>query len=607
MMLAAFFLSVVIIPFVASAQTGPSTQADELVILQGTGTTPSSTAGQYQENIQMVPLTSLPTDVTVDLEVFAASDTNTALQTISVPLPAGTGATSQLVDSLAPGSYAAAAYSGTTKVSATTYFLISSTIATNTVTNPMVIVQGVSTATSATAGQFKETFNVIPLMPLASAATATLDIFSPNDLTTPLKSTTVSIPASSSAAISETIDGLSAGSYAALVYSGSTKISATAYFLVSTAVSAQYPIDLETTTQSVSTTNGQYQENFKLIPLSPVTTATSFNLDIFKANDTSTPLSNTVVQVPVGSTVTSQLVDNLAPGVYAASLYIGGTKESATTFFVILNTNATVDVVSISYPPASQVIGSTTAKIVGNVKTTIAIPVKLSYVWGLVASPMGNETQLINLTMVQPTATTPITLSFTNLTPATSYQFAIKNLILNTVSVPLQFTTLNANGTPVSGASTPLVYGGALFPYAPNAALGGSVTAQAVAFQDNTPATGIVPVCGRTALVPGFPNSQNMCGYNDFLQLISNVLHYAIVILGPIIACIILYSGAMIIWLSGSSDPTGQMKKDIKKHGMRLLQVLVGILIILLAWVIVATILRELGVKANYSFLDLLS
>jgi len=593
----------------ASAQ---SSQGSVEVLLQGTATTAGTTAGEYNENIALIPAIPLPTDLTADLDVFAASDTTTPLKGESVTIPAGTGATSQLIEGLTPGSYAMAVYSGPTRISALGYFLIVSTnLSTASAATPPLIVQATGTTASATAGQFNENIQVIPTVPLSAALTVDLDVFAASDTTTPLKHASVPLPAGAGAT-SQLVEGLVPGSYAAAIYNGSTRMSALAYFLVSTYVPSLYPLNLQTVSQSASTTPGQYQEKFNITPLTPLTAVTSVNLKIFKSTNTNTALSSTAVSLPVGAAPTAQTIDKLAPGAYAAALYVGTVKKSPTLFFSIGDNSAGVDVVSISYPPASQVIGKTSATIVGNVKVQIAIPVKLSYVWGKVGSPMGNETSLLNVAMMQPSASggagTQITLNFTNLTVATSYQFAVKNLVLNTISQPLQFTTLNANGTSPSSSSNPLLYGGALFPYQPNAALGGTVTAQAVVFQDNTPATGIVPACGRTAGSGVLPSQTNMCGYNDFLQLISNVLHYAIVILGPIIACIVLYAGAMIIWLSSQGgDPTAKAKADMKRYGWMLVRVAVGIAIILLAWVIVATILRELGVKANYSFLDLLS
>jgi hypothetical protein len=87
--------------------------------------------------------------------------------------------------------------------------------------------------------------------------------------------------------------------------------------------------------------------------------------------------------------------------------------------------------------------------------------------------------------------------------------------------------------------------------------------------------------------------------------LISNILKYALIIFGPIVAVLVLYSGFVIIWLGKIPDPTAEQMQMLRNAKARLVKIGIGIAIILSAWVFIATITRELGVKSSYSLLDL--
>ena len=82
--------------------------------LQAMDQYPSDTPGKYQRDIQMTPVYPPTTPFSVNLDIFNSNDTTTPLSTVLVTIPAGPGATTQLVDNLAPGSYAVAAYAGST-------------------------------------------------------------------------------------------------------------------------------------------------------------------------------------------------------------------------------------------------------------------------------------------------------------------------------------------------------------------------------------------------------------------------------------------------------------------------------------------------------------
>lgn len=127
--------------------------------------------------------------------------------------------------------------------------------------------------------------------------------------------------------------------------------------------------------------------------------------------------------------------------------------------------------------------------------------------------------------------------------------------------------------------------------------------------QDTISDKGIVPKCGRTQNAAGtIPDKElEMCKYQDFMQLITNIIQYALIIIGPIIAMICMFSGAMILWLNYNSDPTTGIQKQIKYYWGILVRAIIGLFIIMIAWVIVATVIKELGVKPAFVLLDVFS
>ena len=68
-----------------------------------------------------------------------------------------------------------------------------------------------------------------------------------------------------------------------------------------------------------------------------------------------------------------------------------------------------------------------------------------------------------------------------------------------------------------------------------------------------------------------------------------------------------MFAGAMVLWLNYNSDPTEEITKQKKKYIGILTRAAIGIFIVMIAWVLVATVLKELGVKQEYVLLDLFS
>lgn len=271
-----------------------------------------------------------------------------------------------------------------------------------------------------------------------------------------------------------------------------------------------------------------------------------------------------------------------------------------------MDTSKYVGGLLITFPPAGQTIKQTSATIKANLHALVDLPmVDTTYIWSKTGDPAANVEKKL-LKVLGPIGMKmgedqTATLSFTGLTAGKTYTFIVKNKITNTESDPIKFTTpTTANG------KSYLSYTDGFVDYTSSGGYGAPSTGTALV--DDISDKGIVPRCGRT--VPDDASEEIKkqaipCGYQDFLQLISNILRYALIIIGPIIAVLVIYSGFVIIWLGKIPDPTAEQMQMLRDAKGRLVKIAIGIVIILSAWVLIATITRELGVKSSYSLLDL--
>jgi hypothetical protein len=271
-----------------------------------------------------------------------------------------------------------------------------------------------------------------------------------------------------------------------------------------------------------------------------------------------------------------------------------------------IDTSKYVGGLLITFPPAGQTIKQTSATIKANLRALVDLPmVDTTYVWSKTGDPAANVEKKL-LKVLGPVGMKMgedqlATLSFTGLTAGKTYTFIVKNKITNTESDPIKFTTpTTANG------KSYLSYTDGFVDYTSSGGYGAPSTGTVLV--DDISDKGIVPPCGRT--IPDDASDELKkqgipCGYQDFLQLISNILKYALIIFGPIVAVLVLYSGFVIIWLGKIPDPTAEQMQMLRNAKARLVKIGIGIAIILSAWVFIATITRELGVKSSYSLLDL--
>ncbi|MCA9351376.1 hypothetical protein KC929_01180 [Patescibacteria group bacterium] len=99
---------------------------------------------------------------------------------------------------------------------------------------------------------------------------------------------------------------------------------------------------------------------------------------------------------------------------------------------------------------------------------------------------------------------------------------------------------------------------------------------------------GIVPTnCGYKLSDGG-----KICGFADVIRLIQRVIEYIFILILPLAAIVFAYAGFLFLTSGGSSDKRKAAKKAMTS-------VLVGIIIVMLAWLVVRTIVGSLGVDTT--------
>lgn len=94
-------------------------------------------------------------------------------------------------------------------------------------------------------------------------------------------------------------------------------------------------------------------------------------------------------------------------------------------------------------------------------------------------------------------------------------------------------------------------------------------------------------------LVPCDGTKANPCGYEQFIELVDNVIGYAIAIAFPIAAIMFAYAGFLYLTAAGN---TGQIKQA---HSI-FINVAIGFIFVLAAWLIIDFILDRLQVGNEY-------
>ncbi len=84
-----------------------------------------------------------------------------------------------------------------------------------------------------------------------------------------------------------------------------------------------------------------------------------------------------------------------------------------------------------------------------------------------------------------------------------------------------------------------------------------------------------------------------MCGLGDFIELIQRIIEYIFVLILPIAAIVFAYAG--YLFMTSGGDPN---KRNAAKNAMT--KLVLGIVVIMMAWLMVKTILVSLGVSAGF-------
>lgn len=100
----------------------------------------------------------------------------------------------------------------------------------------------------------------------------------------------------------------------------------------------------------------------------------------------------------------------------------------------------------------------------------------------------------------------------------------------------------------------------------------------------------------KGGLVPCTGSSEDPCTFEKLLQLVNNVIKFFIYLTIPIATIVFAYVGYTYLTSGGSSEARTKAKHAFKN-------VFIGLILVLGAWLIVATILDALGVAGAYRFI----
>ena len=226
---------------------------------------------------------------------------------------------------------------------------------------------------------------------------------------------------------------------------------------------------------------------------------------------------------------------------------------------------------NISFPSADQVITETSVTLSGAIVALARVSVNLGISYGTSPSLMTQTGAVYSNPSLASGAEDTFTYTMSNLTPGTGYYFQFRDLTRNTNSELLYVKTKGGNGMGGSaqygaqvitdGASTPTSFD------------------SGVIVEDPFEETGIVPCATST--------NTAMCGFQDFLKLIANIIDYTLILLVPATAAVCVYAGVSFIVSRGDLAKL-KVAKD------RLVRVLIAMAVIMLAWAVVAGIYKSL-------------
>ncbi len=106
---------------------------------------------------------------------------------------------------------------------------------------------------------------------------------------------------------------------------------------------------------------------------------------------------------------------------------------------------------------------------------------------------------------------------------------------------------------------------------------------------------GLVPTdCGyNIRTLANADGTGRICGFNDAIRLVQRVIEYIFVLILPIAAIVFAYAG--FLFMTSGGNPS---RRDAAKKAM--INVVLGIVIVMAAWLVVKTVLVALGVDEGF-------
>ena len=98
----------------------------------------------------------------------------------------------------------------------------------------------------------------------------------------------------------------------------------------------------------------------------------------------------------------------------------------------------------------------------------------------------------------------------------------------------------------------------------------------------------------------GTPDDASYCDYNFVILTISRIINFIFLMVLPIAGVIAVVTGIMILTSGGNPEQRNKAKRAFTKF-------IIGIIIVMVAWLLVATVLRTLGARSAYSLLDVVN
>jgi hypothetical protein len=95
----------------------------------------------------------------------------------------------------------------------------------------------------------------------------------------------------------------------------------------------------------------------------------------------------------------------------------------------------------------------------------------------------------------------------------------------------------------------------------------------------------------------GVVDDASYCDYNFVILMISRIINFIFLLVLPIAGVIAVVTGVMILTSGGNPTQRQKAKNAFMKF-------FIGIIIVMVAWLLVATVLRTLGARSAYSLLD---